>query len=145
MAQPQLKHQMSTLLHKISESDDAPSTQVLPLCKSIGDNNVQQPKASTDQNVPHHQKDTSEIPKGFMRAIVCTKTSGPIFSDDKYSMVEAVWKFANESQDHQWAMAGAPVGIPSVCQLTGGSSLTIDPQTRVAICLTLYLLPLYQI
>jgi len=64
-----------------------------------------------------------------MGAIVFTMTPWPILSDDKYSMVEEAWKLAIEAKDCQRALAGAPVGTPSVCQLPGGPSLKIDPQT----------------
>jgi len=144
MAPPLLKCQKSTLLNKLSESDRAPSTQVLPLRMSSGDQNVPQPKASADQNVPQHQKATFEVAKRFMEAIVFTKTPWPIISDDKYSMVNEAWKLAIEAQDCQRALAGAPVGTPSVCQLPGGPSLKIDPQTREAVSLQFCSMLLYQ-
>jgi hypothetical protein len=97
MAPPLLKRQKSTLLHKSSESDHAPATQVLPLPKSSGDHNVPQPKASADQNVLHHQKATLEVVKRFMKAIVFMKTPGPILFNNKYSMVEEAWKLAIEA------------------------------------------------
>jgi len=129
MAPPLLKRQKSPLLNKLSESDHAPSTQALPLCMSSGDQNVPQPKASADQNVPQHEKATFVLVKRFMDAIVFTMTPWPIISDDKYSMVGEAGKPAIEAQDHRRALAGAPVGMPSVCQLPGGASLKIDPQT----------------
>jgi hypothetical protein len=43
-------------------------------------------------------------------------------------MVEDGWTLAIEAQDRQWALAGAPVGTPSVCPLPGGPSLEIDLQ-----------------
>jgi hypothetical protein len=63
-----------------------------------------------------------------MEAIVFAKTPWPILSDEKYSIVDQVWKLAIESQDGQWAFAGAPVGTPSLCQLPGGPFLKIDQQ-----------------
>jgi len=48
-------------------------------------------------------------------------------------MVDEAWKLASEAQDCQRALAGAPVGTPSVCQLPGGPSLNNDPQTREAV------------
>ena len=78
-----------------------------------------------------------------MEAIVFTKTPWPILSDDKYSMDEEASKLEIAAQDHQWALAGAPVGTPSVCQLPGGPSLTIDPQTREAVSLEFSLMLLY--
>jgi hypothetical protein len=48
MAQPLLKYQKSALLNKSSESDSAPSAQVLPQHKSSGDQIALQPKASAD-------------------------------------------------------------------------------------------------
>ena len=44
-------------------------------------------------------------------------------------MVEEAWKLAIEAQDRQQALAGAPVGMPSVCQLPGSPFLKIDLQT----------------
>ena len=145
MAPPLLKHQKSTLLNKLSESDRAPSTQARPLRISSGDQNVSQPKAGADQNVPQEQKATVEVVKRFMEAIVFTKTPWPIISNDKYSMVEEAWKLAIDAQDRQRALAGAPVGTPSVCQLPGGPSLKIDPQTREAASLGFWSMLLYQI
>ena len=91
--------------------------------KSSGDQNIPQPKASSDQNVPQHQKGTFEVAERFMEAIVFTKNPGPIIFDDKYSMVEEAWKLAIEAQDRQRALAGAPIGPPSMFQLPGGPSL----------------------
>jgi hypothetical protein len=68
-----------------------------------------------------------------MEAIVFTMTPWPNISGNKYSMVDNAWKLAIEAQDCQRASAGAPVGIPSVCQLPSGPSLKIDPQTREAV------------
>jgi len=79
-----------------------------------------------------------------MEAIVFTKNPWPMIFDDMYSMVEAAWKLVIESQDRQRALAGAPVGTPSVCQLPGGPSLKIDLQTREAVSLELCLMLLYQ-
>ena len=144
MAPPLLKRQKSALLNKFSESDRATSGRALVLPnKSSGDQNIPQPKASSDQNVPQHQKATFEVAKRFMEAIVFTKTPWPILSDEKYSMVEEAWKLAIEAQDRQRALAGAPVGTPSVCQLPGGPSLKIDPQTREAVSLEFCLMLLY--
>jgi hypothetical protein len=44
-------------------------------------------------------------------------------------MVEEDWKLAIEAQDRQRALAGAPLGTPSVFQLPSSLSLKIDPQT----------------
>jgi hypothetical protein len=131
IAPPLLKRQKSTI-NILRESDVVPA-QALPLLKTGGDQNVPQPKAGGDHNVPQHQKATFEVAKRFMEAIVFTKTPWPIISDEKYSMVDEAWKLAIEAQDRQRALAGAPVGTPSVCQLPGGPSLKIDPQTREAV------------
>jgi hypothetical protein len=48
-------------------------------------------------------------------------------------MVDDAWQLAIEAQDCQRELAGAPVCIPSVCQLPGGPSLKIDPQTGEAV------------
>jgi len=45
-------------------------------------------------------------------------------------MVDEPWQLAIEAQDCQRALAGALVGVPSVCQLPGGPSARIDSQTR---------------
>jgi hypothetical protein len=68
-----------------------------------------------------------------MEAIIFTKTPWPITSDEKYSMVDEALKPAIEAKDHQRALAGASVGIPSLCQLPGSSSLKIDPHTQDAV------------
>ena len=145
MAPPLLKHQMSSLLNTSSESDRAPSTGALVLPnKSSGDQNISQPKASRDQNVSQHQKATFEVVKRFVEAIIFTKTPWPILTNAKYLMVEEAWKLVIEAQDCQRALADAPVGTPSVCQLPSGPSLEIDPQTREAVSLELCLMLLYQ-
>jgi hypothetical protein len=48
-------------------------------------------------------------------------------------MVDEAWQLVIEAQDRQRALAGAPVGAPSVCQLPSGPSFKIDPQTREAV------------
>jgi hypothetical protein len=48
-------------------------------------------------------------------------------------MVDETWKLGIEAQNCQRALAGAPAGTHSVCQLPGGSCLQIDPQTRKAV------------
>jgi len=68
-----------------------------------------------------------------MEAIVFTKNPWPIISYEKYSMVDEAWQLAIEPQDPQRALADAPVGAPSVCQLPGCSSLKIDLHTREAV------------
>ena len=68
-----------------------------------------------------------------MEAIVFTKTPWPIISDEMYSMIDKASKLAIEAQDRQRALAGAPVGTPSVCQLPSGPSLQLDLQTREAV------------
>jgi hypothetical protein len=112
--------------------------------KSSGDQNSLQPKASCNQNIPQHQKATFEVGKRFIEAIVFTKTPWPIVSDDKYSIVEEAWKLAIKAEDSQQALAGTPVGTPSVCQLPGGPSLTIDLQTQKAASLEICLMLVYQ-
>jgi len=127
LAPPLLRGQKS----KINISPESYIVQALPLRKAGGDHNVPQPKAGGgDHNVPQHQKATFEVATRFMEAIVFTKTPWPITSDGKYSMVDEAWQLAMEAQDHQLALAGATVGAPSVCQLPGGPSLKINPQTQ---------------
>ena len=140
-----LKRQKSILLNNIFESEGAPSTQPFLLSNSSGDQNVPQPMASADQNVPQKQKATFEVAKSIVEAIVFRRTPWPISSDDQYSMVEEARKLADEAQDRQRASAGAPVGMPSGCQLPGSSSLKIDLQTGEAESLGLCFIFLYQI
>jgi hypothetical protein len=114
----------------INISHESDAVQALPLPKAGGDQNVPQPKASGDHNLPQHQQATFEVAKRCIEAIVFTKTPWAIISNVEYSMADEARKLAIEAQDRQRVLAGAPVGIPSVCQLPGGSSLKIDPQTR---------------
>jgi hypothetical protein len=60
-------------------------------------------------------------------------TPWTIISNQKYLMVDEAWELDIEPQDQQWALAGAPVGAPSGCQLPSGPSLKIDPQTQEAV------------
>jgi len=60
-------------------------------------------------------------------------------------MVEEAWKLAIEAQDRQQALAGAPVGMPSVCQLPGSPFLKIDLQTWEAVSLGFCSMLLHQI
>ena len=145
MAPPLLKRQKSNLLNKLSKSDRAPSTQMLSLCTSRGDLNVPQPKASADQNVPQYQTATFEVVNRFMEAIVFTKIPLPDLSNYKYSMGEEAWTLPIDAQNGQQALAGAPVGTPSVCQMPDSPSLKIDPQTREAVGLGFCLMLHYQI
>ena len=115
MAPPLLKRQKSTI-NILRESDIVPA-QALPLPTAGGDDSDPQPKAGGDHNVRQHQKPTFVVANLFTWAIVFTKTDWPIHSDEKYSMVDAAWQVAIESQDQQRALAVAPVGIRSVCQL----------------------------
>jgi hypothetical protein len=130
MAPPLLKRQKSTI--NISHESDI--VQALPLPKAGGDQNVpQQTSGGGDHNVPQHQTATFEVAKRFMEIIVFTKTPWPIISNEKYSMVDEAWHLAIEAQDQQRALAGAPVGAPSVCQLPRGPSLKINLQTQDAV------------
>jgi hypothetical protein len=130
MAPPLLKRQKSTI-NILRKSD---IVQVLPLPKAGGDHIMpQRTPSGGDHDIPQYQKATFEVAKRFMEAIVFTKIPWPIISDEKYSMVDEAWQLAIEAQDRQWALAGAPVGAPSVCQLPGGPSHRIDPQTREAV------------
>jgi len=142
---PLLKHQNSTFLNKSSDSDHAPSAQMLPQPKSSGDQNAPQPKASADQKVSQHQQATFEVAKMFMESIVSTKTPWETSSDDKYSMVEEAWKVAIQAEDGQQALAGAPAGTPSVCQVPSSPTLKINPQTWEAVSFGFCLMLFYQI
>jgi len=109
-----LKRQKSTI--NISQESDI--VEALPLPKAGGDQKVPQPKAGGgDHNVSQHQKRTTEVAKQFIDAIVFTKTSWPIISDEQYSTFDEAWQLAIEAQNCQQPLAGAPVGAPSVCQL----------------------------
>jgi hypothetical protein len=112
--------------------------------KSSGHQNIPQLKASSAVIVPQHQKATFEVAKWFMEAFIFRKTSWPISYNDKYSIVDIAWKLVIEAQDHQWALAGAPVGTSSVCQLPGGPSLIIDLQIQYPVSLEFCLMLLYQ-
>jgi len=145
MAPPLLKCQKSSRLKKLTESDCAPSAWALVLPNKLSkDQNSPQSKASSNQNVPQHQKATVEVAKRFMEAIVFTKTPWPILSDDKYWMVEEAWKLAIEAQDRQRALSGASVPTPSVCQLPSCPSLKIDLHTREAVSPEFCSMLLYQ-
>jgi len=50
--------------------------------------------AGGDHNVPQYYMVTFEVAKRFMEAIGFTKTPWTIISDEKYSMVDEVWKLA---------------------------------------------------
>jgi hypothetical protein len=130
MAPPLLERQKSTI--NISHETDI--VQALQPPKPGGDHNMPQQKpGGGDHNVGQHQQATFEVAKRFVEAIVFTKTPWPIISDEKHSIVDEDWKLAIEAQDLQRALAGAPVGAPSVCRLRGGTSLKIDSQTREAL------------
>jgi len=145
MAPSLLKRQKSALLNKSSESDHAPSAQALPQPESSGYHNSPQPKASADQTGPQHRIATIEVATRSMEAIAFLKTSWPILSDDKYSMVQEAWTLAINAQDRQGALAGAPVDTPSVCQLPRGPSHKIDFQTREAVSLEICWMLFYHI
>ena len=91
MLPPLLKHQKSTLLNRLSVSDHALSIPALPLHKSSGDQIVLPPKASPEQYIPQHPKATVEIAKRFMDAIIFTKTTWAVLSDNMYWMVDEAW------------------------------------------------------
>jgi len=144
MAPLLLKRQKSSLFNNLPESDSAPSTRALVLPnKCSRHQNIPQPKASSDQNVPQQKEGTFDVVKRFMKSIVFRMSPWPIISNDKYSMIEGAWKLAIDAQDLKRAVAGAPVCTPSVCQLPGGPPLKIDPQTREAVSLGLWLMLLY--
>jgi len=60
-------------------------------------------------------------------------------------MDEKASKLAIEAQDHQRALAGAPAGTPSVCQLPSAPSLKIDPRTQEAVSFGFCLMLFHQI
>jgi len=126
-----LKRQKSTI-NILRESDVVPA-QELPLPEADGDQNVPQPTAGGDHNISHHQNGTYEVAKRFMKEIVFSWTPWPIISAEKYSMVDKAWKLAIEAQHRLRALAGAPAGTLSVCQLPSGRSLKIDQWTREAV------------
>jgi len=90
-------------------------------------------KAGGDYKVPQYQKATFELVKQLLEAVVFTLTPWPFIADEKYSMVDEAWKPAIKAQDPKRAVAGVPLGTPSVWELSGGPSLNIDPQTREAV------------
>jgi len=115
MAPPLLKHQKSTFFNTLSETDHAPSAQVLPLCKSSGDKNIPKPNTSADQNITQHQIGRCEVAKMFIEAIVFTKTSWPVMSYDKYWMLAEGWILAIEEYDCQRVLVGSHQCMPSGC------------------------------
>jgi len=129
IAPPLLKRQKSAI--NISHESDI--VQVLPLPKPGGDRNVPQPTACGDLHVAQHQNATFEGAKWFIEAIIFTKTSWLIISDEKYLMVDKPCNLAIEAQACQWALAGAEVVAPSVCQLPGGPSSKINPHNWKAV------------
>jgi len=145
MAPPLLKWQKSTFLHKLSVSDHTLSTQALPLYKSSGDQ-----ECSTTQG--QCRSESSAIPKGYFCGSEKVhggnrKQEDSLFNFicNIYLMVKKAWKLAIEGQNSQWALAGPGVGMPSVCQLPGGPSLTIDLQTPEGVSLGYCVMLLYQI
>jgi len=144
MAPAPLTFQKSTLLNKLFKSDHAPSTHVLPLPNSGGDQHVPQPKSSGDQQVPQNHMPTAEVVIWFTEAFIIMRTFLPMLSNGKYSMVDEVWKLAIEVEDQKQALADAPEGTPSVYQLPGGPSRKIDLQTWEAVCLRVCFIFLYK-
>jgi hypothetical protein len=145
MAPPLLKHRMSSLLKKSSESDRSPPSRALVLPnKPSRDSHIPQPKASSDQNVLEHKNATFEVTKWFMKAIVFTLTPWQILSDVKYAMVEEAWELAIEPLDCQRELEGPPVGTPTLFQLPGTPPPKIDPQTREPVSLEFSQMLLYQ-
>jgi len=139
------KLQISTHLNELSKSNHTPTGKALPLCKSHGEQNLPQPKASGTQNVSQHQHATIEIAKLYMDAIVSMKPPWTILSDILYLMVEYSWKCTIEAQNRPQALAVTSVCTPWVCPLLSGLSLKRDLQTRQAVSLGFCLTPLYQI
>jgi hypothetical protein len=123
------KRQLSGI--NISRQSDIVQAFLLP--KADGDHIFPQPRDCGDHKFPQRQKVTFEVAKPFMEAIVFKLTPCPIISDEKYSMVDEEWKPAIEAQDSQRVLAGAAGGRSSVCQLPGGLSLKIAPQSREAV------------
>ena len=117
IAPPLLKWQKSTI-NILRESDIVPA-QALPLAQAGRDQCVPQLKSGGDHNIHQPQMATFEVAKQFMEPNVFTKTPSPIISHDKCSMVDRAWPPAIKAEDHPWALAGAPVGTPCVCQLPG--------------------------
>jgi hypothetical protein len=90
------------------------------------------PKAGGDEHVPQHQKAAFDVAKLYTEVIVFTWAPWPITSDEKYSMVDEVWKLASDAHNCERASAGAPVCPPSVYQLPSCLSCEINPQTPEA-------------
>jgi len=72
---------------------------------------------------------TAEVVIWFTEAFIIMRTFLSMLSNDKYSMVDEVWKLVIEVEDQKQALADAPEGTPSVYQLPGGPSRKIDLQT----------------
>ena len=131
IAPPLLNRQQSTI--NIVHESDIVLAQSLPLPKAGGDQHIPHPTAGGDHIIPQPQKATFEVAKWFMEAILFSMTPWTITSNEKYSMGDEAWQLAIEAQDRQLALAGASVGTPCVCQLPGGPSLKINPQTQEAV------------
>jgi len=126
-----LKCQKSTL-NQLLESNLVPvPAQALP--KASSDSNIPKQHASADHNVPYHQRAPVEVANRLKEAIIFTVTPSPIISNEKNSMVDKAWKLAFGAPDCSQAVVGTHIGTPSVCQLLGGPSHKIDPQTQDAL------------
>jgi len=92
--------------------------------------------------MPQHEKATVEVAKWLVAATILTIPPWPISSDEKNSIVEEASKLAIQAQNRRKALAGAPVGRPSVCQLASSPSLKIDSPIQDAVSLEFCLLDL---
>lgn len=102
---------------------------MLPLCDASVNQNLPQSMPGRFPILPRYQKVTFEQVNRFMEAIVFTKSTQLIISDENYLMVDQASKLNIDTQNGQQALAGAHVGTTSVSQLPSGLFLRNDVQT----------------
>jgi len=136
---PQLKHQKTTLLNKLTRCDYAAPAIVCPLPKCSRDWKIEQCKASGIQFISTYKMATVQIAYRLMKAIVFTKTPWPILSNEKCTMVAEACKLAFEAHNHQCPFPATPVCVPFPCWLPRGLSVNIDLQGHDAVSLQCYL------
>ena len=111
---------------------------------SIGDENVPQPITSCNQNAVQPIRASFEALERVIQEYGFTWNLWPLLSDSLYSMVDKALLLAIEAQDHQWSVAAASVGTPSLCQLHSSLSLYIDLLIPVAVSFEFWYLLFYQ-
>lgn len=80
-----------------------------------------------------------------MEPIALRKTPWQRLSDNMYFIIGDASKLPFAAQDHQSASAVAAIGLPSVCQMSSGSSFKVTLHTPQAVSLGFCLMPLHPI